>query len=60
MAATGGISAATTLMATAAGTDQRRTTFHASTMRAMQVPISQKYAVLGDRELIGVLSPRRQ
>jgi hypothetical protein len=40
--AIGGITAATTLITTAAGVDQNRTTFHASTMSRMQVPISQK------------------
>jgi hypothetical protein len=37
------MSAATTLMPTATGTDQKRTTFHAITISPTQVPISQKY-----------------
>ena len=42
MAAIGGITAAMTLITTAAVTDQKRTTFQASRMSTMQVPISQK------------------
>ena len=42
--ATGGSSAATTDIPTAAGTDQSRTRFHASTMRTTQAPMIQKYA----------------
>jgi hypothetical protein len=40
------MTAATTLIAMAAGTDQKRTTFHASTISATQIPISQKYSCL--------------
>ena len=40
--AIGGITAAITLITTAAVVDQNRTTFQASTMSAMQVPISRK------------------
>ena len=43
MAAVGGITAAATLITTAAVVDQNLTTFHASTMRPMHVPISTKY-----------------
>ena len=43
MAAVGGITAATTLITTAAVVDQNRTTFHASRMRPMQIPMSTKY-----------------
>ncbi|MGZ5416323.1 MAG: hypothetical protein ACXWDI_04010 [Nocardioides sp.] len=41
-AATGGITAATRLITTAAVVDQNRTTFHASKMSSRQVPISRK------------------
>jgi len=40
--ATGGITAAITLITTAAVVDQKRTTFHANRMSRMQVPISRK------------------
>ena len=40
--AIGGITAATALITTAAVVDQKRTTFHASRMSRMQVPISRK------------------
>jgi hypothetical protein len=40
------ITAATTLIPTATGMDQKRTTFHARTMRATHVPMSQKYVAL--------------
>jgi hypothetical protein len=43
MAAVGGITAATTLITTAAAVDQNLTTFHASTMSTMHVPMSTKY-----------------
>src|SRR3954471_1867915 len=46
IAANGGITAATTLIPTATGMDQKRTTFHARTMRATHVPMSQKYVAL--------------
>jgi hypothetical protein len=36
------MTAATTLMPTAAGTDQNRTTFQASTISTTHAPISQK------------------
>ena len=42
MTATGAMTAATTLMTTAAVVDHRRTTFQASTMSTRQVPIIQK------------------
>jgi hypothetical protein len=41
-AATGGMTAATMLITTAAVVDQDRTTFQASRIRPMQVPISTK------------------
>ena len=41
-AATGGITAATRLITTAAVVDQNRTTFHASRISSTQVPISAK------------------
>jgi hypothetical protein len=41
-AATGGITAATRLITTAAVVDQNRTTFHAIRMSSRQVPISRK------------------
>ena len=44
--AAGGITAATMLIATAAGIEKNRTTFQASRIRTRQVPISQKYAFL--------------
>jgi hypothetical protein len=44
MAATGGITAATTLIATAAVVDQNRTTFQASTMSSTHAPMRAKYA----------------
>jgi hypothetical protein len=42
IAATGGMTAATTLITTAAVIDQNRTTFQASTMRSTQLPIRTK------------------
>jgi hypothetical protein len=42
IAAAGGITAATTLITTAAGTDQSRTTFQASRISTRQLPISQE------------------
>src|ERR1700759_4115168 len=52
MAGVGGRKAATTLIPTATGTDQRRTTFQASTISTTQVPISQKYVALADGAFI--------
>ena len=36
------------LMPTATGIDQKRTTFHASTISPTHVPISQKYVARGE------------
>jgi hypothetical protein len=52
MAASGGRTAATALIPTAAGIDQNRTTFQARTISAMQVPISQKYVAFGESPLM--------
>jgi hypothetical protein len=51
------MSAATTLIPTATGTDQKRTTFHARTIRATQVPIIQKYVLRAERAVMVVGTP---
>ena len=54
IAARGGITSATTLIAIAAGVENRRTTNQASTMSVRHDPISTKYSRLrGIRSIVG-------